>query len=250
MIRIACLTFLLLVAAAFPLPSQTHGGETVTVAFSEFPPYKVVKGEQYAGIDTDLLREVAKRLNLNLAFKHGTFEECLEMMRQGKADVMTTLLRRPEREEYILFAQLRYRTRETKAFYMLTDSNVRVKKYEDIKGLKIGVKQGARYFPRFDNDGELNNIPARNTEANIRKLLAGEIDTFIDTRDEARYWLKALDLADAIRESGYSYELLDPVYVGISRKSPLAARAKAFQRALTKAVDEGALERLKEEYLK
>ena len=249
MIRILCLSFLLLVATAFPLPSQTLDGETVTVAFSEFPPYKMVVGERYAGIDTDLLREVARQMDLKLAFKHGTFEECLEMLRQGEADVMTTLLRRPEREEYLLFAQFRYRTREAKAFYMLTDSNVRVKQYQDLTGLRIGAKQGARYFPRFDNDEELNKIPARNTEANIRRLLAGEIDAFIDTRDEARYWLKTLDLAGSIRESEYTYEFLDPVYMGISHKSPLASRAEEFGHALTKAVDEGALERIKEKYL-
>jgi polar amino acid transport system substrate-binding protein len=249
MVRIACLTFLLLVATAFPLPSQTLNEETATVAFSEFPPYKMVVGDRYAGIDTDLLREVAKQLGLKLAFRHGTFEECLEMMRQGKADVMTTLLRRPEREEYILFAQLRYRTREVKSFYTLKDSGVHVREYSDLTGLKIGVKQGARYFPRFDNDDELTKVQANNTEGNLRRLLNREIDVFIDTRNEARYWLKTLDLADEIRESEYTYELLDPVYMGISRKSPLVTRVKKFEHALTKAVDKGVLERIKGKYL-
>ncbi len=249
MVRIACLTFLLLVATAFPLSSQTLSEETATVAFSEFPPYKMVVGDRYAGIDTDLLQVVAQQLGLKLAFNHGTFEECLEMMRQGKADVMTTLLRRPEREKYILFAQLRYRTREVKGFYMLKDSNVHVRKYSDLEGLKIGVKEGARYFPRFDNDEGLDKMLASNTENNLRRLLNREIDVFIDTRDEARYWLKILDLTGEIRESEYTYEFLDPVYVGISRKSPLAARIKEFEHALTKAVDEGALERIKKNYL-
>jgi len=90
------------------------------------------------------------------------------MMERGEADLMTSLLRRPERENFIHYVQPRYLNRSEKVFYVLTGRQELIRSYDDLSNLRIGVKAGARYSPMFDTDKTLNKIQA--LDININRL--------------------------------------------------------------------------------
>jgi polar amino acid transport system substrate-binding protein len=230
--------------------SLAYSAQTVVVAFSEFPPYKMIVDGKHTGIDLDILQEIGKQMNFTLEFKNGTFEDCLGMMKQGEADLMTSLLRRAEREPYIFYVQPRYRTRSDKVFYLLKDHQKSIRTYDDLKTLKIGVKDGASYALSFDNDKTLNKLPAQSIKINIAKLVAGQIDTFITTDTEGDYWIKTLGLQDRITKAPFKFQQLDSIYMGISKKSAFATEAKRFGRILKDLVDKGVVQRTVEKYLK
>lgn len=230
-------------------PNLTQSAQTVVVAFSEFPPYKMIVDGKHKGIDVDILHEIGKQMDFTLEFRNGTFEECLGMMRQGEADLMTSLLRRAERESYILYVQPRYRARSDKVFYLLKEHPKSIRMYDDLKTLKIGVKGGAKYALPFDNDNELNKLPAQSIKMNISKLVAGQIDTFITTVTEGDYWIKTLGLQDRITKAPFKFQQLDPIYLGISKKSAFAKEAKRFGRILKDLVDNGTVQRIVEKYV-
>ena len=218
-------------------PSLAQSEQTVVVAFSEFPPYKMIVDGKHTGIDVDILQEISKEMNFTLKFKNGTLEECLEMISQGQADLMTSLLRRAEREPYILYVQPRYRVRSDKVFYVLNERQKSIRTYDDLKTLKIGVKGGTSYALHFDSDDGLNRLPAPSIKINIAKLVAGQIDTFVTTDTEGDYWLKTLGLQDRITKAPFKFQQLDPIYMGISKKSAFAVEAKRFGRTLKDLVD-------------
>ena len=240
--------FLFLVSAGFAGPGTC--GQPVTVAFSEFPPYKMLLNGKPAGIDVDILSEIAKKLDLNLAYKQGTFDQCLGMMERGEADFMTSLLRRPDREDFILYVQPRYFTRTEKVFYVLKGREDRIRIYEDLSNLRIGVKAGVKYSLRFDSDQGLKKIAAQDIQANLERLEAGWIDTFIDTGTEGDYWIRKLGYEDKVSKAELKFEQLDPIYLGISRKSPVTKRSHEIGRALKALLDDGMVQRLYDKYVR
>ena len=231
-------------------PNLVQSAPKVIVAFSEFPPYKMSVDGKPEGIDVEVLQEIGRQMGIALEFRNGTLEECLEMMKQGTADLMTSLLRRAEREPYILYVQPRYRTRSDKVFYVFKERQTPIRTYDDLKPLKIGVKAGTKYALQFDNDQELNKLSAQSIKINISKLVAGQIDTFITTETEGDYWIKTLGLQDRITKASFKFQQLDPIYMGISKQSAFAKEAKRFGRILKDLVDQGKVQRLVEKYSK
>jgi ABC-type amino acid transport substrate-binding protein len=155
----------------------------------------MVNGKQ-GGIDVEILREITGRMGYAPHFRNCALDDCLGLMRQGQADLMTSLLRRADREAYILYVQPRYRARSDKVFYLRKENPKQIRTFDDLKALRIGVKTGANYAPAFDNDKELNKVPAQSIKLNISKLVAGQIDTFITTDLEGDYWIKQLGLEE------------------------------------------------------
>ena len=242
--------FMSLVMAVFLIPLKVHSQEPIIVAISAFPPYKIIEKDQTTGIDVEILDEIAKRMNRSLSFKKGTFEDCLKLMETGQADVMSSLLRRPEREMYLQYVQPRYRVRSDKVFYLRKDGNITLRIYDDLAKLNIGVKAGAQYAPMFDNDSALQKIPADSTKINIAKLVAGQIDTFIATDLEGGWWIRKLNLEDNIVKAPYKFIHLDPVYMGVSKKSKFIENTKEFSRILKELVDTGVIQKIENSYFK
>ena len=230
------------------LPKAVTGQPTIVVAFSEFPPYKMLDEGQVGGIDVDILMEIAGRMNRTLSFQQCTFEDCLDMMAQGEADVMTSLLRRPEREAYLHYVQPRYRVRSEKIFFVRKDDRDTVRSYDDLSSLRIGVKSGVNYAPLFDNDKTLNKISAASIKINISKLVAGQIDTFLTTDLEGHYWIRKLGLETRIVRAPFKFAHLDEIYMAISKKSALASEAEAFGAILNDLVKTGAIQRIEDRY--
>ncbi|MGD8370787.1 MAG: transporter substrate-binding domain-containing protein [Syntrophobacterales bacterium] len=240
--------FFLLGTLLFPTVGQCE--QKATVAFSEFPPFKIIDNGKLTGIDVDILMEIAKRMDLTLAFKKGTFEDCLRMMQHGEADLMTSLLRRPEREKYIHYVQPNYKARSEKAFYVLEGRRNLIRSYSNLENLKIGVKAGAKYAPIFDNDKDLNKIPAPDIKTNLEKLVSGKIDTFITTSSEGDYYIKTVGYSDKVTKAPFAFIISAPSYIGISKKSPLAKRAKELGRILKELSDKGFILQRLDAYLK
>ncbi len=239
-----------LLVVGLALSPAARSQPTIVVAFSEFPPYKVLEEGQVGGIDVDILREIAARMGRTLTFKQGTFEDCLEMMAQGNADVMSSLLRRPEREAYLLYVQPRYRPRSEKVFFVRPPDRDTLRSYDDLKTLRIGVKTRASYGPMFDNDEGLNKIPADSVKINISKLVAGQIDTFLTTDLEGEYWIRKLGLEDRIAKAPFKFTHLDEIYMAISRKSAFAGQAEAFSAVLNTLVKTGVIQKIESRYRK
>ena len=81
------------------------GGEPPLVfAYNLFPPWKTMDAHgEPQGPYTELMREVARRAKLRLAFLPCPLARCLQYMRQGKADVVIGVKNTAGRREFIDF---------------------------------------------------------------------------------------------------------------------------------------------------
>lgn len=189
-------------------------------------------------------------MGLEITFIRPPFKRGLRMMETGQVDLMTGLLRRPEREVYLAFIDPPYKTHSNKAFYRVRTGDIRVRTYEDLAGLRIGTGIGTRYFPRFDNDQDLIKIPIPKNQSNFQKLLRGHLDLVIYTETTGDYQLARLGLRDRIVKTAYLYQKENPVYFGMSKESPFLKKSAEFGSHTRELLEQGLLEQIKKGFLK
>lgn len=149
----------------------------------------MINGAKFHGIDIEILNKMSERLGLTLKFIKCPFARCLEHMKEGKADLMSSLLKRSDREAYIRYLEPHYYN-DRKVFYVLKGKSHILRRYEDLYNIKVGVKRKVKYFPRFDEDMKINKayfgISKRSKfisqAAGFEKVLAqmieeGQVDT-------------------------------------------------------------------------
>lgn len=218
------------------------------VAFSKFTPYKMVNGSEYVGIDVEILEAIASRLGLVLVFQECPFSRCLKMMEYGTADIMTGLLKRPDRELYIRYLEPPYGTKSKKVFYVKKGKGSHIRKYEDLYGLRIGITRGVQYFEPFDSDAKVIKEEVTRARQNLEKLEKGRIDAFINTEIQANYLVYSKGYDTLFEKADYYYDGYNPGYFGISRKSKYMDRVDDFETVIETMVKNGEIERIVQEF--
>ena len=218
------------------------------VPVSEFSPWKMTDGEKFYGIDIDILHDVAEKLGLTLRFEKCPFARCLEYIRQGKADIISSLLKRSDREKYVRYLEPPYHN-DRKVFYVLKGKKYAIEKYEDLYTLKIGVKRRVKYFPKFDEDTNIEKDIVPDVIQNIEKLALGRIDAFINSETQGDYLVAISGFERTFEKANLTFQGYDPVYFGISKRSRFISRAPAFESVLAEMIAEGQVDSIKEDFM-
>ncbi|WP_163830857.1 substrate-binding periplasmic protein [Spartinivicinus ruber] len=230
--------------------SYSAWSKELVVATSEFSPWKIVEKGELKGIDGELIKELAHRLDLKVKYTECPFKRCLALMESGLVDIMTGLLKRPDREVYIQYLEPYYVNKKTsKIFYLLKGRGHLVKKYDDIYPLTVGVKRGVRYFKRFDEDAKIKKNPVTDVIQNLRKLEAGRIDAIVNTESQGDYLIHKNGFQGKFEKALFRPTPDVPFYFGISKKSEHMKQFKLFQNTLHKIIKEGQLEELMKKYM-
>lgn len=220
----------------------------LVVPISEFSPWKMTAGDRYFGIDIEILRKMAERLGLRLRFISCPFARCLEHMKEGKADLITSLLKRPDRQIYIHYLQPPYHN-DRKVFYVLKGKSHVLQRYEDLYNLRVGVKRRVKYFARFDQDPKIRKEEVTDVIQNMEKLAMGRIDTFINSETQGDYLIAISGFQHQFDKAEVTFEGYDPVYFGMSKRSQFVPRANDFERILIQLLEEGQIESVKREFV-
>ena len=232
--------------------------EAITVPMDPWPPWKFVNLETWKvdtkSIDIALIETLLSAYNnifdtaIKAQYEGYPWKRCLEMMKQGKADFISGVLKRPERETYMIFLEPPYKTKSSKTFYVLKGKENTIQNYEDLYQLKIGVQAGVKYFERFDNDPKIRKEEAGDDISNFRKLEYGRIDAVISTQTQADYLIATQGFKGKFGKAVFSYDYHLPVYFAISKKSLHAGKAPQFSAVIKKLSTEGVFETLINEY--
>ncbi len=222
------------------ISTATSFAEDIVVPVNHFPPWKITEGQNnISGINIELTEILLRKIGFTPTFVARPWRRCQKMMEKGNADLMNGLLKRPEREKYMVFLDPPYKTKSTKAFYVRKGEHERIQKYDDLKSLIVGTTLGSKYFPKFDSDKYLKKEIVDHDLTNIKKLIAGRIDTFVATTTVADYLLTQNEFGDLVVKSNYVYSSPIPVYFAISKKSPLTTRIPELSAALKEMVESG-----------
>jgi len=225
-----------------------YSQEIIKIPFPLSPPWRHVTDGKIDGVDGLLIAALASKLNAKVEFEVLPFKRALKEIEMGRLDMMSGLLYRLSREEFLHYIKPEYKKRSNKAFYVLKGKGHTIKEYEDLAPMRIGLRMGVKYFPRFDEDKQLQKYAVRENHLNIDKLQKSRIDTFIISRAVGEYLIKEAGLTDRIEMAEFGYSKENPVFIGISQKSPWAKRHEEISAIFAEMASSGEIDRLIEGY--
>jgi polar amino acid transport system substrate-binding protein len=218
------------------------------VAVTEFwPPYRIDIDGKLSGIDIDLIRALEDRIGIPIEVQRHPFARCLEMIRQGQADLITGIAYTPEREEYIRYSPQSY-SDVRPVFYVATGKGATVQQYEDLYGLRIGYSLNSAYFEPFNSDAELTKVGLSNEEQVLRMLAFGRVDAIIGTNPNLAYDVARLGFVHRVEQTVYQPEPRTPLYFGYPRNAGRQDLFDDIDLALGQLLEEGVVESILEGY--
>lgn len=236
-----------LLPALLLLFSTAALADQAVIPVDHFPPWKIVRDQQFSGIDIELVTALLREAGVSPRFFQCPWSRGLKMIETGEADILTGVLRRPEREAFMHFIDPPYKTRSNKAFYIRRDApDIAV--YEDLRGKCIGVQRGAKYFKRFDGDSTLVKQKIHTNRLNFKKLVAGRIDALVVTESLGDYLLAKLDLRKTITKASFRHDRKVPVHFAVSQRSWLMDRVGELEAAARRMRSSGEFERIIREF--
>jgi EAL domain-containing protein (putative c-di-GMP-specific phosphodiesterase class I)/ABC-type amino acid transport substrate-binding protein/GGDEF domain-containing protein len=138
-----------------------------------------------SGYAYEYAQKVAVYANWKYEYIEGSWPELMEMLAQGKIDVMSDVSYKKEREEKMLFSSLPMGSEEYYLFTTPGNKEISPTDYSTFNGKKVGVNKGsiqADYFREWIKtnkvDVEIVELMGEESE-NIAKLLGGKIDMYL-----------------------------------------------------------------------
>lgn len=227
------------------LSTPVWAQQTLMTANAHWPPWRTIEADgSLSGIEIELLRLLSERLNLQLHTKGCGWKRCLKHMMVGESDVMTGLYRNAEREQYMAFVEPAYRSFQSICFYLKNDSQHQVNSYKDLGKLTISVQSKVAYFERFDQDLALNKHEVIDDMAAFRLLKGKRVDAVVMSCVEGDYFLKEQGISAWFKHADYRQQTRRPVYLAISKLSPLVERQQEISNLLQAMIDSGEIEAL------
>lgn len=230
------------------LPTQLFA-KSLTSANSHWPPWRITASDgSMSGIEIDIIKGLSNRLALDLIIKSCGWKRCLKYMQVGEGDLMVGLLKNPERESYMSFINPPYRTSNNTCFYQNKYQLVDINSYQDLYKITVGVVNKVAYFEPFDSDKNIKKHHAVTDDNLFRLLRAGNIDTVIMNCHSGDALLKGRGFTDEFKHANFVLRMERPVYMAISKKSPLIQRKDEVSQTLQSMIDDGEIKKIMKKY--
>lgn len=213
------------------LLSASLAAKSLKVATDVWPPFRMQQDGELIGYDIDVLNEVGRRTGITFEIELMPWVRALRHLEYGQSDLMVGLALTAERDRYIDYlAQPYHQCRP--AFYGQARLSQTLQSYGDLSDLSIGMVKDSAYFPRFDQDNDLNKVSTARENQLLLMAQSGNIDVLVGTDCQVDYQLiqqPQLTLSKAPFQPDSAIEL----YYGFSEEAALASQRAAIAQALS-----------------
>ena len=202
--------------------SKALASSQINMAIYIEPPYADYADGEYYGVNVDIVKLIAQKLNKTVKYTKCPFIRCMSLMQTGDVDIIVGIKRTTERAEYVEYLHSPYNIQYFPLnFFLSSHSKITIKQYKDLEGLRIGTIRGALYFDKFDQDTSLAKTTVTTYEQLIQLLLRNRIDTFIEREESIRPWVNNDIFKSKFKKADYKYSTAVGSYIAISQKSLL-----------------------------
>lgn len=170
----------------------------------DWPPFDYAIGKQPQGYSIDLLNLLAQRIGIRIEYINGyTWNELINLFKQKELDLLHTLLKTPEREEFGIFSNpfIRY-----KQFFITRKENPEIHNINQLYGKTVAEAKGyavSKYLKQKHPQIKLHLV--ENLEEKLNAVSSGMADATISNELVARYNIDRLGLYD-LKISGWFKE--------------------------------------------
>jgi signal transduction histidine kinase/DNA-binding response OmpR family regulator len=212
------------------------GHPVLRVPNIDWPPFFYRRHNEDVGYSIDLLRLLAEKVGLTLEIVHGpSWNEFLDMLRNGQIDLIPSIARTPEREEYIDFSSPYVRIAD--AIYARNDRAGGLRSMQDLQGKRVAVIQGAYQESNLRRlHPQIVPVPLPDAPAVLRAVAAGDVDAALENDKVAEFVIRREGLRNVVPafhvdDDGFGLDLC----IGVP-KTNLLLRS-IFQKALASLSD-------------
>jgi polar amino acid transport system substrate-binding protein len=223
--------------------------ERLTVAYNDWPPYKIGQNGTIRGIDALVLDEIARRTGLEFDYVECPWARCLIMLQNGSVDMITTIAKTEERKESMDFLEPPTRDSYPISFYTNVTTRHAVSRYEDLYGLDIGLIRGSAYFERFDQDQKLQKTFVTRETQLVDMLARQRLDVILGIGANLDYLIHETGRSGVIKKSSFEIDVKDPGYIALSKKSKHTGIVPRLEKVLSDMRRANEIEQIERSFL-
>ena len=177
----------LAVLAALALPMDAHARETekiVRVGWYESPFNTTDELGRRSGYAYDYQQKIAAYTGWTYEYVTGSWPELLQMLEDGRIDLMSDISYTDERAENMLFSAQPMGTEDYYLFTAPDNKEITPEDFSTFNGRKVGANKGSVQIAYFRDWAEANGVRAEivemtgTEEDNITQLKLGSIDLY------------------------------------------------------------------------
>ncbi len=218
--------------------------QTFKIMTEEYPPYNYTKDGQIAGISTEVMREILKRIGHPDNIEVFSWSRGYNLIQQNDNHILFSTTRTEKREN--LFKWVGPLALNKTVFFAKKGSSVSIASMNDAKKVKrIGAYNDAFGELLLKEKGFTNIDSVVDNKLNLKKLIGGRIDLWIINE------LTGIDIA---REAGLAGKIESvfevqkkQLYIAFSKKTPNTIIEK-WQKALDEIKSDGKYARILNKY--
>ncbi|MGL1891657.1 MAG: transporter substrate-binding domain-containing protein [Spirochaetaceae bacterium] len=161
-----------------------------------FAPYSFKSDDKIVGFDIDIIKEIEKRLDIEIEVKGFPWKRTLKLIESGAAHGGFSLFKTDSREKWSTFTLYPIHKSQFNIFTRKGDE-FKYTKVSDLIGKKVGLNRGFAISDKFDqmsDSGEINVIESEGSDTNFKLLQNGRIDCYIGNYFNSLYFLNKNDL--------------------------------------------------------
>lgn len=247
-----CISLLLLILLINPTYSDNDDDELSTLkpgtlivaTYFTNPPFEFLNNGRHVGFEVDLIKEIAKRLNLHLEFKKTRWESIIHELNEHHYDlIMGAITITPTREKIIAFSKPYMTT--TLSILINSNNTPQVKKPADLHELTMGIQAATTDLDiakEMKSKGLLHGIkiyPFADFNRAIDDLVSGKIGAVMKVYPVAYYYAQHHPELSILSEVSNDPQ---PLGFGINKKN--RALVKAVNRVQAEIQADGTYEKI------
>lgn len=142
-----------------------------------FSPFEMREGSDVIGIDAEIAKKVAEKLEVELVVEDMEFDSLIAALQSGKIDFIAAgFTIKPDREKQVLFTDTYFKAVQA---VIIQDGNDEIKSPSDLEGKKIGVQIDTTGFYEAEDIKDAEVIQFNNGIEAALDLSNGNIDLII-----------------------------------------------------------------------
>lgn len=229
---------LILFFVVFALPA--YGDGIIEVNDSDWPPYFFAGDKSKPdGFGKELLKHCFQKIGVRASFRHVGIKRATKELEDGTLD-LNVYSHDARREGFLIFGDAPLFKADYRPF-VRTESNVKIAKLKDFDAMKLGNLAGLSYTPEFSaylaGREKMGGVATVNDqELNIRMLVSGKIDVFVNTVPTVLWQTKELGFDGKIKALDFVIKARS-YHVAVARKSLRISNSKAFLGSLDQCLN-------------
>ncbi|MEB5971742.1 glutamine ABC transporter substrate-binding protein GlnH [Pantoea dispersa] len=195
-----------------------------------FVPFEFKQGDKYVGFDIDLWDAIAKKMNVSYELHPMDFGGLIPGLQSRNLDVaMAGITITDARKQVVDFSNGYY---DADLLMAVKSSDNSIKKFSDLAGKKVGLKQGTAAASFMKSHYKANYVEFPNIDNAYLDLQAGNLDAVVHDSPNVLYYVKTAG-DGKVKASGENDTILPQQYgFAMQKNSSLTPKVNAALQAL------------------